>query len=226
MTHDLFTKSLQQVALVGTAVCGGRSLPLSSHLWRSPARGALRSPRWVWSLQGHLSAPRPGRPAGSGGKGRCGDPGSSRRVDGSRGPSGAGTVAQLRVSVALSTQCMSRSFLPSDQPPSLSLSLSPAPLNFPVKKIDMYISENSNGPRRAGPGPQGPEGRAGGARAAPGAEARGQRPGRRLGAAGAQDELSFSDACSRRPPPPLLDLCFFSSCVIFSSSELGSRGLL
>lgn len=36
-------------------------------------------------------------------------------------------------------------------------------------------------------------------------------------------ELSVSDVCTSSAEP---GLCFFSSCVIFSSSEFGSRGLL
>lgn len=174
MTHDLFTKSLQQVALVGTAVCGGRSLPLSSHLWRSPAREALRSLRRVRSLQEHLSAPLPGRPLGAqAGRGGAGTPAAPA------GGTGLGDQAGLREWPSREFQLpylcsdFRRLFCLLINAQSLSLSLPPAPLNFQVKKIDMYISENSKGPRRAGRGPPSPKGRAGGARAVPGAEARG-----------------------------------------------------
>lgn len=76
-----------------------------------PSRTPLRAP------------PRPAA-GGPGWKGRCGDSRSSRRGDRSRGPSGAARVAQPRVSVALSMQWFSTSFLPSDQRP-VSLSLAP-----------------------------------------------------------------------------------------------------
>lgn len=50
MTHDLFTKSLQQVTLVGTAVCGGDVSLFPSVAPRSPARWVSEGPDRVSAL--------------------------------------------------------------------------------------------------------------------------------------------------------------------------------
>ena len=50
MTHDLFTKSLQQVTLAGTAVCGGDLSLFPSVAPMSPARWVSEGPDRVSAL--------------------------------------------------------------------------------------------------------------------------------------------------------------------------------
>ena len=77
MTHDLFTKSLQQVTLVATAVCGGDLSLFPSVAPRSPGRWVSEGPDRV-----SLRAPRPGRSPGKTGVGWGGVVAGGGRVGG------------------------------------------------------------------------------------------------------------------------------------------------